>query len=235
MKILNCASLLRLQAPNLCEKFKDDEILTLSALQDEGYENLIKCEIGAQGYILALLCMSLPNLNATQKAFFEDLDDAFMSAESNVGDEEIEVLSEFLSGCEILIIDDALIDTHSDKENIQTFLSLLQDEYKFKILRLNGEEFCPQKQELTELKELENFDGAVVFKHSLDDKFVGGAYFSMVAKIKDGDMCEISTPNFSVKRKFELDANLKGTVARLGFGGENFSGYDFEIAKISRV
>ena len=236
MKILNCASILSLQAPDLLAKFKNEQILTLSPLSDEKLNGeFIKCEIGAQSYVFALLCMALPNLNEAQKAFFDELDEAFMSAECNVGDEEIEILSEFLHGCDVLIIDDALVNSHSDKANIQSFLALLQDEYGFKILTLNGEEFRPQKSNLIEPQELDSYDGAVVFKHNQNSEFIGGAYFCAVAKISDGDECEISTPNFTLRRKFRLDQSIKGTVAHLGFGGQSFDGYNFELAKVSKA
>ena len=88
---------------------------------------------------------------------------------------------------------------------------------------------------LSPLKEPENFDGAVVFKHDTDERLIGGRYFSMVAKIKDGDRVRIKTPHLNLEKEFILDEELKGTIALLGSGGQGFGGYNFELAEISKV
>lgn len=229
MKVLNLASILSLQAPNLAKKYENDEILTISANDDElGNSEFIKCEIGAQSFVLAMLCAKFD-----EREYFANLDIGFLSGESNVGEEEIDEIFEFLSECELVIVDENLITSHSDSKNIESFLKLLQDEFKFEIINLQGEKVALNLSELTELKELEIYDGAVVFKHDKDDKFTGGNYFCMVAKIKNGDEVVIKTKNLEVKKRFELDENLKGTIARLGLS--KFEGYNYEVAKISKV
>ena len=70
MKILNFAPLLRLQSPGLTEGFKHAKILSVSPLQDPYLESeLIKCEIGAQNFVLALICASF-----CDEPYFADLD-----------------------------------------------------------------------------------------------------------------------------------------------------------------
>ena len=101
------------------------------------------------------------------------------------------------------------------------------------IINLKGEKLNLNLHEFDELKELEIYDGAVVFKHDKDDKFTGGNYFCMIAKIKDGDEVIIKTANLEVKKKFVLDPNLKGTIARLGLS--DFNGYNYEVARISKA
>ena len=229
MKILNLASILTLQAPNLAQIYANDEILTISANDDE-LENseFIKCEIGAQGYVLAMLCAKFD-----ESEYFSNLDIGFLSGESNVGEEEIDEIYDFLSECKVVIVDENLLNSHGDAKNIESFLAILQDKFKFEIINLKNEKITPNLSKLSELKELEIYDGAVVFKHDKDDKFVGGNYFCMVAKIKDGDEVMIKTKNLEVCKKFELNANLKGTIALLGL--QNPQGYNYEVAKISKV
>ncbi|MBQ7270553.1 MAG: hypothetical protein IJR18_02585 [Campylobacter sp.] len=229
MKILNLASILSLQAPSLAKTYANDEILTLSANDDDAIEGeFIKCEIGAQGYVLAMLCAKFD-----EREYFANLDIGFLSGESNVGEEEIDEIYEFLNGCELVIIDENLLNSHNEAKNIESFLAILQEEFKFEIINLKNEKITPNLNELTELKELEIYDGAVVFKHDKDDKFIGGNYFCMVAKIANGDEVIIKTKNLEIRKKFELNANLKGTIALLGL--DKFNGYNYEVAKISKV
>ena len=235
MKILNLASLLSLQAPTLAASLKDAEILSVSPLQDPHLPGeLSKCEIGALSFVLALICASF-----CDEPYFAELDLEYLSGESSVGEEEIEQIAEFLqSGCDALLIDDALIKTHPDAENIRAFISIIAAKFGVKILSLRGEraDLGAQGQaNLSPLKEPENFDGAVVFKHDADDRLIGGRYFSMVAKIKHGDRIRIKTPHLNLEKEFILDEELKGTIALLGSGGQGFGGYNFELAEISKV
>ena len=235
MKILNFAPLLRLQSPGLTEGFKHAKILSVSPLRDPYLESeLIKCEIGAQNFVLALICASF-----CDEPYFAELDLEYLNGESSVGEEEIEQIAEFLrGGCDALLIDDALIKTHPDAENIRAFISIIAAKFGVKILSLRGEQADLGAQEqanLSPLKEPENFDGAVVFKHDADDRLIGGRYFSMVAKIKGGDRVRIKTPHLNLEKEFILDEELKGTIALLGSGGQGFGGYNFELAEISKV
>ena len=235
MKILNLAPLLSLQAPTLAASLKDAEILSVSPLQDPHLPGeLIKCEIGAQSFVLGLICA-----NFCDEPYFADLDLEYLSGESSVGEEEIEQIAEFLqSGCDALLIDDALIKTHPDAENIRAFISIIAAKFGIKILSLRGERAdlgAQGRANLSPLKELENFDGAVVFKHDADDRLIGGRYFSMVVKIKGGDRVRIKTPHLNLEKEFILDEELKGTIALLGSGGQGFGGYNFELAEISKV
>ena len=218
MKILNFAPLLRLQSPGLTEGFKHAKILSVSPLQDPYLESeLIKCEIGAQNFVLALICASF-----CDESYFAELDLEYLNGESNVGEEEIEQIAEFLrGGCDALLIDDALIKTHPDAENIKAFLSLIAAKFGVKILNLRGERAdlgAQERANLSPLKEPENFDGAVVFKHDADDRLVGGVYFSMVAKIKYGDRVRIKTPHLNLEKEFIQDGWINGAIALLGSG-----------------
>ena len=230
MKILNLASKLSFQSPFLFDKFANSQILTISPLEDEKLANskFIKCEIGAQSYVLAMLCAKFE-----KSEFFENLDIGFLSGESNVGEEEIDEIYEFINSCNIAIVDENLINFHKDRENIAIFLGILQNKFDLKIINLNNEEFDFKFGALSELKELDEYNGTVIFKHKQDDKFVGGKYFSMVAKIQNDDKVIIKTKNLNLEKTFILDENLKGTVAFLGI--DEVLDYNFELARIIKV
>lgn len=230
MKILNISSILSFESKELFDRYKDDEFLTISPFEDEAIKNniSIKCEIGSLCYVLAMICALID-----EREYFADLDTGYLSGESSVGEEEVDEIVEFLDDCKLLIIDENLINHQMDEKNIKTFLKIIVDKFNLKAINLQGEELEFKQSELTELQEPENYDGAVVFKHNLDDKFVGGKYFCMVAKIKDGDYVNIKTDTLDINCKFELDESLKGTIALLGI--KQLFGYRYELAKITRV
>lgn len=209
------------------KNFKNAEILNISPFNEKSGRT-VKCEVGSINYVLAMICERFYD-----DSFFHSLDIGFLSGECNVGEEEIDEISDFLKGTEILVIDENTLKFHTDRQNIENFLAILKQKFSLKILNQNEDEISLKKTEFNELKELENFDGSVVFEHVKNLDFVGGKYFAMVAKIANGDEVEIKTKNFSVRRIFKLDENLKGTIALLGVN--EIKNYNFETAKISKV
>lgn len=230
MKILNLSSLLSLQSGSLLAKYADEEFLTISPMIDEKLESseFIKCEIGSLNYVLALLASKF-----SSDAYFDSLDSGFLSGECNVGEEEIDEIAEFMEDCEVVIIDDMYLNSHNDAKNISSFLRILQDKIGFKLLNLKGEEIDIEETKPQNLADLELYDGVVIFKHTKNRVFKGGKYFSMIAKIKDGDEVNIKTKTLNLRAKFALDENLKGTIALLGV--DKIDGYNYEIAEISKV
>lgn len=230
MKILNLSAKLSFQSPNLFDKFANFEFLTISPIDDENLENckFIKCEIGALNYVLAMLCAKFEN-----NEFFTNLDIGFLSGESNVGEEEIDEIYEFVNLCDLIIVDENLLRFHKDAKNIESFLGILQNKFNLKIINLKNEEISPKIMPLSELKELDEYNGTVIFKHTQNSEFKGGKYFSMVAKIQNNDKVIIKTKNLNLQKTFILDENLKGTVAFLGV--DEIFDYNFELAHIIKV
>lgn len=221
MKVLNLIPMLSFQSPKLFTKFKDKEILTISPIKDPNLKDFIKCEIGSLSYVLAMIVAELE-----PKIYEFDIGE--LSGESSVGEEEIPEILEFIESLDYILVDDNALNFHFDKTSVLAFLNLIALKSGAKILGLNGE-INLENAKFSELKELPNFDGAVVLKHDLDDKFVGGPYFMASSKLKDGDMVEIS----GVRRVFKLDRDIKGTVALLGL--PKIDSYIYEIAKFSKV
>ncbi|WP_107953926.1 hypothetical protein [Campylobacter concisus] len=227
-KSLSIANLLSLSDKNLAKKIKEHEFKYISCIEDSelGGENLIRCEIGSISYVLALLC-KYANLSCDE--FFSELDDGLISGECNVGEEEFEELGEWIKDVKNIIIDDSFF-THPDKDAIFWLLEILG-----KNVVLAGsevKEFANIK-EMDELRELENFDGAVVYLNkNASDEIVGGVQFGIVAKAKDGEILNLKAKDFSVTAKFKLDHSLKGTVAI--FGAKDFDGYAFKQVVVSK-
>ncbi|MCI6989529.1 MAG: hypothetical protein MR902_08275 [Campylobacter sp.] len=231
MKVLNLIPLIRYE--EIYEKFKNDELLTISPFLDENLGKSIRCEIGSLNYVLALICQILkPNCE-----FFNSLDTAYLSGESSVGEEEIEEIYEFLDGCECILVDENLLNFHEDRENIKGFLGIISQKTGAKIIsdKNKGLKFEAFVKGLNE--ELGDYDGSVIYTHQKDDEFVGGVYFMAAARIKDGDIVSVKTPYFNVKRKFRLDKDIKGTVAFFGFRSEpkNLNHYAFLKPEISKT
>lgn len=230
MNILNLTPNLTFQAKELKDKFKKAKFLTISPLNDDSLENntFIKCEIGSITYALALIVQSF-----SDDENIKELDTGFLSGESNVGEEEIDEILEFLQKANFIIVDEELINFHKDSLNLKALLEMISSKFNLEIINLNNEKLCFKNSKFSELKELDNFDGAIVFKHTKDDKFVGGKYFCMVAKIKNGDTVNIKSKTLNIVRKFELNENLKGTVAFLGV--DKVDNYAYEVVKINRI
>ena len=187
---------------------------------------MIRCEIGSISYVLALLCKYA---NLVQNEFFDELDDGLISGECNVGEEEFEELGEWIKDVKNVIIDDSLF-AHPDKDAIFWLLEILGKN----VVLAGGEvrEFAAGG-EVGELRELDNFDGAVVYLNkNASDEIVGGVQFGIVAKAKDGEILNLNAKDFSVSAKFRLDPALKGTVALLG--AKNFDGYAFKQVVVSK-
>jgi hypothetical protein len=227
-KSLSIANLLSLSDKNLAKKIKESEFKYISCIEDNelGGENLIRCEIGSISYVLALLC-KYANLSCDE--FFSELDDGLISGECNVGEEEFEELGEWIKDAKNIIIDDSLF-THPDKDAIFWLLEILD---KNIVLAGGKTDEFNDYSKVDELRELENFDGAVVYLNkNASNEIVGGVQFGIVAKAKDGDILQIKAKDFSVEAKFSLDPSLKGTVGILGT--KKFDGYAFKQVIISK-
>ena len=227
-KSLSIANLLSLSDKNLAKKIKEHEFKYISCFEDNelGSKNLIRCEIGSISYVLALLCKYA---NLVQNEFFDELDDGLISGECNVGEEEFEELGEWIKDVKNVIIDDSLF-THPDKDAIFWLLEILG---KNVVLAGGCRKEFNDYHKIDELKELENFDGAVVYLNkNASDEIVGGVQFGIVAKAKDGEILNLKAKDFSVSAKFRLDPALKGTVAVLGV--KEFDGYAFKQVVVSK-
>ncbi|EAK0829235.1 NADH dehydrogenase [Campylobacter fetus subsp. testudinum] len=222
MKVLSLASILSFQAPNLLETFKNDDILVISPLDDDINAKFVKCEIGSLSYVLALICKDL-----FDDEFFSSLDEGYLSGESNVGEEELPFICEFIKNCGVIIVSPEVLNSINSKQ-IQAMLNLLSNAFGIRIINLNGDDLSLDGV-LNELDELSSFDGAVIFTHSKFNEFRGGNYFAMASKLRDGAEVVLKTEQKEIKTKFNLDKSMQGTIAMLGSSGLE---YGFEVVNI---
>ena len=228
MKIFNITPNLSFQNPDLAAKFHNASFLTLSPMEDEKLQNniFVKCEISSEAYVLMMIaskiCKDLEN---------EDI--GFLSGESSVGEEEIEEIVDFLKDANFIIVDENMLNFHKDKDNIKALLNLIALNFNLKVINSAGNKLNFNSANLGELKELDSFDGAVVYKHTKDDEFKGGGYFKIVAKVKDGELATIKSKNLNITKTFKFDKNLKGTIAFLGV--KNLDNYAFEVVKTHKA
>ncbi|KEA45785.1 NADH dehydrogenase [Campylobacter mucosalis] len=227
-KTLSLANFLSLTNSSLAQVVRQGEYRYISCIEDRFFDskNLIRCEIGSVSYVLALLCKYM----GVRDSYFDELDDGFLSGECSVGEEEFECLADWAKDLENIIIDSSFF-AHQDAQMLFEFLNLLN--VNVVLADSDISEFNTTGK-LDELKELNSFDGSVVYKIKSDQtRLVGGCNFAIVSKIKDGDSVNLSVNELNDSVKFEQDNELKGTVALLFM--PKFSGYCFELVRVAKA
>lgn len=227
-KTLSLANLLSRSNYALANELKQCDFKYISCFYDEilGKENLIKCEIGSISYVLALICKNF----GVKNEYFNELDEGFLSGECSVGEEEFIWLSEWLKDAQNIIIDASFF-THKDAKMLFEFLEILGlnvivCDSDIKSYETNGD--------LSELKELNNFDGSVIYQEISATPYIkGGASFMAASKIKDGDLVEISSGDFKMSANFTLDLSQNSTVAFVGVS--KISGYNFKQVMVRKI
>lgn len=112
---------------------------------------------------------------------------------------------------------------------------------------------CVADGELTEVDELPEFNGTVIYHSNpvlqfnaytsssahleKDATLRGSAQFAQAARISDGEKIEISFASITQRRVFKLDSELKGTIALNPYfdNSLDLNRYKFEKSKIVRV
>ena len=226
---------------------KGQNIVYLSVMEDSDTTNIVKIqsryEAGSEEGVLAILAKELFSNQETSretKYFFENLDDGYISAECNIGEEELEEINELYKNSKnptmVLGYD---FYNHPRKKNIAKIIDLFVKYGNFKIYIEDLDtkiKTIDKNYALEDVSELDSFDGSVVYAYptkNQDDQelLIGSPQFMMAAKIKDKDDIYVITENSEYQRKFILDGELKGTVALLpsAVGDES---YYYKIAKI---
>lgn len=227
-KTLSLANYLSLSNLALANELKSVEFRYISCFEDSvlGSENLIRSEIGSISYVLALLC----KYKGAKNEYFNELDEGYLSGECNVGEEEFEELGEWLEDAKNVIIDSSFF-AHDDSKMIFELLEILGLDV---ILADGNISEVKTDGNLAELKELNSFDGSVIYQELSKIPYIkGGQNFAAASRIKDGDMVEICFDDVVIRGKFELDISIKSTVAFVGM--DKIYGYNFKLVKVARV
>ncbi|WP_198305894.1 hypothetical protein [Arcobacter vandammei] len=204
------------------------------------HNQFIKYEAGSEEAVLALLLNNFSDhLDNKTKAYLNELDFGYLSAECSVGEEEFEEACDlgFEANNKILIIGDD-IKNHQRVENIARLIGKIEKFTDLSIVILDEE--LEKKIEhfkdevLEDVDNLKSFNGTIVYEILADEKYlIASQTFLNIAKVKNGDHIEIFTKNQNYKRVVKLDSNLLGTIALLGV--DNLSNdYRYKLAKIEK-
>ena len=226
---------------------KCKNIIYLSVIEDNKMANIVKMqsryEAGSEEGVLAILAKELFSGYETDKevkSFFDNMDDGYISAECNVGEEELEDIHALYKNSKnpVLVLGYDFYN-HPRRKNIAKILSLFIKYGGFKVYIEEVDidlRSIKKVDTFEDVAELDSFDGTVVYAyptHNQDKQelLIGSPQFMMAAKINDNDKIFVITENSEYQRRFVLDRELKGTVALLPnmIGDES---YYYKIAKI---
>ncbi|MDY3664237.1 MAG: hypothetical protein SO045_06480 [Campylobacter sp.] len=212
MKILSFATLLSAQTSKFIARHKEDEVFVVSPLDDEllfsaiKNHHFLKYEIDTLGFVLALVCARVLEFPEIE---FPEIDQGYLSGESNAGEEEIQTLCEFFSSCDGIIVAPENF-SGANSANIAFMLNALSKKFDFCVVGINGKPYelnAPEK--MSELEEGADFNGASVFCLPAEQVALkGSAMFAMASKLKNGAKVVID----GIEATFELDSTLKGTT-----------------------
>ena len=212
MKILSFATLLSAQTSKFIARHKDDEVFVVSPLDDEVLfsaiknHHFLKYEIDTLGFVLALVCARVLEFPEIE---FPEIDQGYLSGESNASEEEIQTLCEFFSSCDGIIVAPENF-SGANSANIAFMLDALSKKFDFCVIGINGKPYelnAPLK--MSELEDGADFNGASVFCLPAENVALkGSAMFAMASKLKNGAKVVID----GIEATFELDSRLKGTT-----------------------
>lgn len=201
------------------------------------YTEYIKYEAGCEEAVLAML-LNMFCQNESLKEKLDEFDIGYLSAESNVGEEEIEEIYELSLSKEnlALVISDDLF-KHKNSQNIKALLNNIKNSTKFELV-CNCD--LGNDDNINEIEELDTYDGSVIYtslKAINKSELIGSATFAKLAKVNDNDSIEINFGGESLSAIFKLDNSLKGTIGLYSSENHNVlnEGYPYKQVKIKKV
>lgn len=204
-------------------------------------------EVGSEEGVFALLAKGLLAQETLPKKFqnyFNELDEGYLSAESNLGEEEIEEIALLYKESKntLLVLGDDLV-THPRAKHIALLAGLIAHFGKAKIWVSNLEEVHISSDDISlpvEVEALKSFDGVVVYQCPIfikeeEDLLIGSPQFQMAAKVQNGEKVSISFAEQVHVRKFVVDSSLKGTIALMPSVLNHNTSYRYHVAKIVKA
>ncbi|ANV98377.1 hypothetical protein BBW65_06015 [Helicobacter enhydrae] len=178
-------------------------------------------EIGAEEGVVALLAYYL----CADRSVLPELDIGYLSAESNVGEEELEGVLEFLGGGRFNIVVSESFLKHFAYANMLAFLA----------------EICKQREcqifaDLPKCRtpmELPQSDGSFVFVRRGDNRLSFSRQFAKSAKLTDGERVKLSLKGLEVEVECREDSDLKGTIGVLEIR-EDYPFYPYQKILVHR-
>lgn len=221
----------------LLEKIKNSKIALISVMEDTSIMDNVsffsQYEAGSEEGVVAILAkelLSRATLPQDIQKYFDELDEGYVSAETNIGEEEVEELHVMLQGAKSpMIVFGKDVFLNSRIENISKFINLISKYSNIEVMCL-GKLKSDETANLEDVEELKSFDGTVVFEYNAREEntfLVGSAQFGVAAKVQDGQQIVVQNQN----REFKLNKKLKGTIALMANEMIEDS-YRFKVAKI---
>lgn len=196
-------------------------------------------EVGSEEGVMALLAKNLllhVKLPEPLSLYFETLDDGYLSAESNLGEEEIEEIGSLYAKAKRVLIelgDDILM--HPRRHNI---IRLAQTIATYGKAELSVAQPVLDVDALEEVAPLKSFDGTVVYRCISDGKhegeLLGSGQFQIAAKIQHGENVSVSIDKEVYACTFVRDDSLKGTIALMPVA-QRGQHYPYNVAKIVKA
>lgn len=195
-------------------------------------------EVGSEEGVLALLAKSLlstHSLPTSLKDYFDDLDEGYVSAESNFGEEEIEEIEALYSASDkVLLVLGCDLFAHPRADNIARLAGLLS---RFGKVTVDNKSVSDDGLVPVSIEALKSFDGVVTYtcpalSSEEEGLLIGSAQFQMGAKVQDGEKVSVVINQKAYPRTFVLDSSLKGTIALMPKACENDTTYRYAVAKI---
>ena len=186
--VLVFGTLIERDDAELAELIVEKNHLVLSAIESPLFPDFYKYEANCEDGVLAVLTKALAN--GKYEDFFNEIDDGYLSAECNLGEEEAHSIASWMSGKNILCV----IGKDVQKDKLTNWFKLLTKLATVSFLQVGSEQSCGQNDfEFPEIpEELQSLDGTITYTCRALDlaqsvELIGSAQFSVAAKIKDGD------------------------------------------------
>jgi NADH-quinone oxidoreductase subunit F len=201
-------------------------------------DKYVKYEIGSEAGALALLAKFLSKgeeLDKDVQNYIDELDEGYLSAESNIGEEEIEEsIKIFDNDCLMLLLGDDL-HNHPNAQTIAGLIALINRFKPLHVSIVSCDELKSENKALLppKIEEISSFDGTVIYfypQKNESKKLTASLQFAIAAKIRDKDEIIINTKKGEYKKVFEVSDKFKGTIAILGVSEQK--GYRYEVAKV---
>lgn len=201
-------------------------------------------EVGSEEGVFAILAKNLLSNETLPKhlqSYFDDLDEGYLSAESNFGEEEAqEINALYTKSKNVLLVLGENLWTHPKASNIASLAGLVSTFGKAKIWMPTPNEIVVKEGDAVipkAIDSLKSFDGVVVYgcpskSKNEEEWLMGSAQFQMAAKVQDGEKIRIAINQEVYPRTFVLDDSLKGTIALMPRSYENDTSYRYTVAKI---
>lgn len=219
-------------------------------LMDGIITQMVKYEAGSEEGVVAMLAKTLLDgcdISDTVQQFLDDLDEGYLCAESNVGDEEFKLIFETaaVSSKKTLVVGLDLFN-HKKSSNIAKLCGVIDSVSSFSVViapkysDANSVEMLDieQKGVLDPVSPLPEYNGTIVYqcypnKESNKDTLRGSAQFAIAARLNSGD--RVAIDGYDGTKTFVIDETLKGTIALNVLDAESNCGYRFEKIKLMRV